>query len=335
LPLYAQASKIEQTNYLFLTSLLRAREAEMLTREKLEQMLESRSFDDACRIAADCGYPDMSGMHIREVEDTLSDHRHAQMQDIENMIPDTELLDLFRLKFDYHSAKALVKSEGHAKHLITFDGRGSAESLLKYFMQKDLNMLPIPLAESIREATSMLSRTGNPCLADLILDRAYFGELKALAAQTGLPFAIGYVELLIDVTNLKTLIRSRAAGKRPEIAHELLFEGGAIDREQIAAVMDADEEIVSLFAASGLADAARRGVEFLSGGSMTVFERTCDNAVLEYLSDASRIGFGPEVVIEYLAGLENEIVSLRIILTGKLMGIDGETLRERLRESYV
>ena len=335
MPLYAQARKIAQTDYLFLTSLLRAREAGMLTREKLEQMLESRSFDDACRIAADCGYPDMSGMHLREVEDTLSAHRHEQMQDIENMIPDVELLDLFRLKFDYHSAKALVKSEGQAKHLITYDGRGSAESLLKYFMQKDLNMLPVPLAESIRDATSMLARTGNPCLADLILDRAYFGEMRALAEQTALPFAIGYVEKLIDVTNLKTLIRSRAAGKRPEIARELLFEGGAIDCAQIASVMGADEEITALFASSGLADAARKGIEFLSGGSMTEFECTCDNAVIEYLSDAARIGFGPEVVIEYMAALENEIVSLRIILTGKLMGIDAETLRERLRECYV
>ena len=335
MPLYAQKSKIEQTDYLFLTALLRARETEMLTREKLEQMLESRTFAEACRVAADCGYPDMSGMSIREVEDTLSARRHEQLQDIEQMIPDKELLDMFRLKFDYHSAKALVKSNGKAKHLITYDGRGTAESLLKYFMQEDLNMLPVPLAEAIEDARSMLSRTGNPCLADLILDRAYFSELKALAEQSGLPFAIGYAEKLIDVTNLKTLIRSRAAGKRPEIAHELLFEGGTIDREQVAAVMDADEEIVTLFAAAGLADAARMGVEFLSGGSMTVFERTCDNAVIDYLSDASRIGFGPEVVIEYMAAIENEIVSLRIILTGKLMGIDAETLRERLRESYV
>ena len=335
MPLYAQKSKIQQTDYLFLTALIRARETEMLTRGKLEQMLESKTFADACRIAADCGYPDMSGMHIREVENTLSARRHEQLQDIEQMIPDQELLDMFRLKYDYHSAKALVKSDGKAKHLITYDGRGSAESLLKYFMQEDLNMLPVPLAEAIEEARAMLSRTGNPCLADLILDRAYFGELTALAERSGLPFAINYAALTVDVTNLKTLIRSRAAGKRPEIARELLFDGGAIDREQISAAADSDEEIIALFSSSGLREAAQLGVGFLSGGSMTAFECACDNALIEYLSDASRIGFGPEVVIEYLAAVENEIVSLRIILTGKLMGIGAETLRERLRESYV
>ena len=77
------------------------------------------------------------------------------------------------------------------------------------------------------------------------------------------------------------------------------------------------------------------GVKVLSGGSMTEFELALDNVVNEYLSDAERIGFGPAAVISYMAAVENEVMTLRIILTGKLMGIKPEQLRERLRESYV
>ncbi|MCC8079065.1 MAG: hypothetical protein LIO57_03240 [Oscillospiraceae bacterium] len=36
----------------------------------------------------------------------------------------------------------------------------------------------------------------------------------------------------------------------------------------------------------------------------------------------------------YIAALESEITSVRMILTGLLAGINRETLRERLRETY-
>ena len=326
---------IKDTDYLCITAMLRARETNMVTRDKLERMLEEPDFAGACRIAAECGYPDMSGMRIREVEDTLSEHRHQEFEDVASMVPDVALLDLFRLKFDYHSAKALVKSNGVAKHLITYDGRGEASTILKYYMQQDVSMLPLPLGEAIKDSRSMLSRTGNPCLADNILDHAYYGELIDIAESTGLPFAVGYARLVVDTANLRTLIRARAAGKRPEIIHELLFEGGTVLRESLIEFTEATDALVQLFAPAGLETAAQKGVEVLSGGSMTDFERECDNAINAYLSDAERIGFGPEVVIAYLAAVENEVMSLRIVLTGKLMGIAPEILRERLRESYV
>lgn len=68
---------------------------------------------------------------------------------------------------------------------------------------------------------------------------------------------------------------------------------------------------------------------------MTQFELEADNAIELYLSIGSFIPYGPEVVVEYIAALENEIMSLRIILTGRKMGISSEALRGRLRESYV
>ena len=68
---------------------------------------------------------------------------------------------------------------------------------------------------------------------------------------------------------------------------------------------------------------------------MTDFEKAADNAEQESLQSATLISFGPEVVVEYLSALEGELMSLRIVLTGRRMGIAPATLRERLRESYV
>lgn len=328
---------IDTSKYVFITAMLRARETNMVTREKLERMLAEPDFAGACRIAMECGYPDMSGMNIRGVEDTLSERRHNEFNDVEAVVPDKALVDLFRLKFDYHSAKALVKSDGQAKHLVTYDGRGEASTLVKYFMTKDMAMLPAPLAESIHESKTMLARTGNPCLADSILDHAYFQEMSATAAATGLPFAMDYVRLLIDASNLRTLIRSKMASKRLEVMSQNLMEGGSIPKSAVAESATAGNDVIlQLFTAAGLGEAAEKGIQIhTGGGSMTEFEKAVDNAVNDFLSNAERIGFGPAAVISYLAAVENEVMSLRIVLTGKLMGIPADTLRERLRESYV
>ena len=326
---------IENTKYLFLTALLRARETSMLTPEKIERMLSASSFDEACAVAADCGYPEMKGMSVRQIEDTLSAHRREEIEDIANIVPDPELVELFRLKYDYHSAKVMVKSDGTKKDLLSFEGRVEAAEFLKAFAKNELVMLPVSLAEAIVDAKSMLARTGNPCLADLILDRAYYTELLETAQATGDAFIINYVRMIIDSVNLKVLLRSRIAGKRPEIVHELLFEGGSLLKESVAECADADDQIIALFTSAGLGEAAEKGVAVLKGGSMTEFELCLDNTINEYLSDAVRIGFGPAAVISYLAAVENEVMTMRIILTGRLMGISQEALRGRLRDSYV
>ena len=326
---------IDNTRYLFLTAMLRAKETAMLSPEKIERMLTAPGFDEVCAVAADCGYPDMKGMSVREIEQTLSEHRREEIEDVAGIVPDSELVDLFRLKFDYHSAKVMVKSDGAKRYLLSDEGRVEAEELFAAFTKNEMTLLPDNLAEAITEAKSMLARTGNPCLADLILDRAYYAEMLETAQRTGNSFIMDYVRLLIDSVNLKVLIRSKMAGKRPEIMAELLFEGGSLLKEHLTECAESDDQIIALFTSAGLGSAAEKGLAVLSGGSMTEFELCLDNTINEYLSDAVRIGFGPAAVISYLAGVENEVMTMRIILTGRLMGISQEALRGRLRDSYV
>ena len=40
-------------------------------------------------------------------------------------------------------------------------------------------------------------------------------------------------------------------------------------------------------------------------------------------------------MIGYLYARENEFTAIRIILSGRMAGLEGDTIRERLRESYV
>ena len=42
-----------------------------------------------------------------------------------------------------------------------------------------------------------------------------------------------------------------------------------------------------------------------------------------------------EIVVGYLFARQGELTALRIILSGRLAGLDKDTIRERLREAYV
>ena len=55
----------------------------------------------------------------------------------------------------------------------------------------------------------------------------------------------------------------------------------------------------------------------------------------EVAAGAKSVPFGVEAVIGYLVAKEIEFTAVRIIMSSRMAGITGETIRERLREAYV
>ena len=51
-----------------------------------------------------------------------------------------------------------------------------------------------------------------------------------------------------------------------------------------------------------------------------------------YLAQARRIPFGEQAVIGYLYARESEFTAIRTILPGRMAGLEGDTIRERLRD---
>ena len=108
----------------------------MLSKSKAEQILDTAEFEDCAKMLADNGYPDMSGMSIGQIEKTLTDCRRDLFKELESMIPNTGILDLFRLKFDYHNAKVLVKNASRLElpqEMLSPEGRYSIEQIQELF----------------------------------------------------------------------------------------------------------------------------------------------------------------------------------------------------------
>lgn len=316
--------------------MLRAREVKLLSFERAERMLDAASFDECAKLLTDCGYADMSAMSAKEIEAYLSAHRDEVFDELEKLAPDKAAVDVFKLKYDYHNAKALIKAETmgqDADRLLSRSGRIAPEVLARCYVDEKLSELPAELGHAIGEAKGVLARTANPQLADFILDRAYFVELAKLAAEVKSEYLDGYVAILADSANLKSAVRTLRMGKSADFMAEALIPGGGVSADRIVAAGDG-EAIAALFASSMLEKAAALGAEAVSGGSMTSFELACDNAVTAYLKKAKLISYGAEALIAYLAAVEGEITAVRMILTGRLAGIAPDVIRERLRDMY-
>ena len=92
--------------------------------------------------------------------------------------------------------------------------------------------------------------------------------------------------------------------------------------------------LTALYGNTWLGNAAAAGAAAMSGGALTAFELLCDNALMDYIRAAKLRSFGAAHVSAYLAAMENETTAARMILTGRLAGLQPAVIRERLRETY-
>ena len=326
--------KLKDTDYLSISTRIRAMENSLLTRERMERMLEARSNEEAAKVLSECGYGEISTLTPSALDERLLAARDAVYQDLQSAVPDPNLIHVFRIKYDYHNAKVLLKCQAvgaQPERLLAGGGRYAPGALQDAFQRDDLRDCSDAFRKEVAEAREVLASSADPQRSDFILDRACFAEMSAAAQATGSEFLMGYVRLQIDAANLRAAVRAARMEREGDFLSQVLVPGGNVPEKSIASAKGGDLGL--LFRGGPLAQAAALGASLAAPGSghLTEFERMCDNA----LSAAKRVPFGEQTVIGYLHAKEAELTAIRIIMTGRLAGLDTETIRERLRDSYV
>ena len=333
------AKKIRDTDYLGLSTRIRAMENSLLTRERMDQLLDARTEEEVSKLLQECGYPALDPRQPEAMDAALSQARAELWADLSDSVPDQRMLDAFRLKYDYHNGKALLKAAAlgtdPASMLIDL-GRIPVQDLREAVREEEWSDLPGKLGAALAEAKEILDTTRDPQLSDLALDRWAYADLLELSEESGSAFLEGYARLRIDAANLGALVRTLRMGKNADFLQNVLFPGGSVDPDAIVQVSEnKGGGLADLYASAELARAAESGAEALRGGGLTEFERLLDDAANEYLSKAKFIPFGEAPLIGFLAAKETEYTNLRILLSGRAAGLPAQTIRSRLRDAYV
>lgn len=330
--------KKKDTDYLALSARIRVLENRLLTHERMEQMIEAKEDAEAARLMADSGYPEVETLTLSNLEASLAAAQSALFEDLGKALEGDRALEVFQIPYDYQNAKAILKAKARgvdAARLLVGGGRYDAQGLLDAYNRGDPPAgATETFVKAVREARDLLAETNDPQLADFLLDKACFGEVLDAAKSTKNAFLTDYVRLQIDAVNLRSAVRAARSEKDTEFLEKALISGGNVDEK--ALVTAQGEALARLYRDTTLEKAAQAGLALLEGReTMTAFERACDNALTAQAAKAKRVPFGLEPVVGYLFARENERSALRIILSGRLAGLNKDTIRERLRDAYV
>ena len=331
--------KLKDTDYLPISARIKIMETRLLTREQMDRLLDSKDSGDAAKLLQECGYPELDAANPDKLDAAMSEVRQQTMENLADGMPDLRYLDIFKVKYDYHNIKAILKAQAmqvSPDGMLMDMGRISASELKEAISSRNTEKLPSLPAQAIAEAQEVLETTRDPQLSDMVLDRWYYKDLCAVADEIGSEFLSGYVAAQIDAANLRVVIRARRMGKDDVFLKSALFDGGRISVDQILRALDGGEDKVEeLYHTTDLRPAAEAGLHAGKSGALTEFEKLCDDAVSQQLSGAGLVPFGEPPLLRYLAARETEYTNLRMILIGRQAGIAPDILRTRLRASVI
>lgn len=319
---------------------IRILEKRLLTRNRLERMIEAQTPEEVLKLLGETEYSqDMADIHgSQDYEIILKRETERVFSIVRNMIKNTGIVDVLSLKYDYHNLKVLLKSKITGKDfssLLMQAGTIDA-SKFKVKFETQSNDLPQEIMEAIDEVQKDFEENHNPQRIDIIVDKHYFRNLSRLAKEIDVKVITDYVEGLIDFQNMITLFRVQKQKRDARFLETVIFEGGTISKNKIvASINDNTDTILNKFKKEKLGTYLVKGLEaFSETKRLSELEKISDNYLMELNKESKYVVFGPEPLFTYLVAKEREINAVRMIMVSKINNISSDKIRERLSETY-
>ncbi len=314
----------KDTDYTYAVAKVRARENALLDRARLQRLAEASSFAECLKLLREAGYPSAEAGY----EHMLAQEQAALYAFLREISPVQETFDIFLVRSDYHNLKVLLKAEYLGENhddLLKDMGRFPPERMRRAVAERRFSDMPAIMEAAVQEAVAAFDKTGDPQASDMVLDRAAFSEMTALAEQSGSPFVRELIAVMVDLENIRTFERVRHMGKGYDFLRRAVVDGGTIPPEKYLA--DTNVALSDILAGTAYQD--------FDSTSIAALEKDVDNFLVSYMRKTRFVAFGIEPLVAYLLAKENELRQVRIILTGKRNDIPADVIKERLREVYV
>ena len=323
---------MSNTKYTYAVARIRALEVSLFSDAFIEQLLACKSADQVLQSVIEKGWGDMDTEH--DAEAVFKREEEKAWEVIRDTAPDMSVFDVLSYPKLYHNLKAAVKEvyAGVNNPAMFYDDCAvSGEEMLQIVENREFSRLPGNMSGTAQEALEALLHTGDGQLCDIIVDRAALDAIEEAGKRSGEPIIEDYADTTVAIADIKIAVRSQKTGKSADFMRSAMAECDSLSLDQlIRAALSGEEEIARYLEGtsySGGADALRE--------SPSAFERWCDNRMTETLRPQKYETFSVGPLLGYLVARQNEIKTVRIILTGKQNGFSDEAIRERIREMYV
>lgn len=323
---------MKETSYAYAVARLHAIENSLLSQADMEMLICAKSPSECMRILADKGYSSESAN--ASPEEIFANGTKKMWSLINELVPDCKVFDIFIYKNDFHNLKVIMKGLVSGKPyegLLLSPTTVDTELISRAVSDKNFAILPEMMATAADEAYYALTANGDPQMSSVIIDKAYLTAFYNVASEAGEDFLKKLADLTIDNANVKTAARCSKIGKDMTFVSKCLVPLGSFDISGLATAAGGGFTAVKEFLASTVYG---RMLEE-AGDDFSVFEKLCDNLIMNFIRDAKYAFFGIKPIVGFIFAKETEIKALHIIVSGKLSGLDEEMLRGRLRMLYV
>jgi len=332
------AHTYQETEYLYSSARVRFMENALANRERFLHLSEVPTSDAVLAALPELGFEILrkeSGEIDRE-ETLLSPLRYAY-REISAMSP-APLVDFLRYPYDAHNVKSILKCRARgisAQSMLIDLGTVSPDVLMDAMREQDYSLLPAHIANAIPTAIEEFAKSANPQVIDLILDRATYADMHALALASGLPYLVQLSTAKIDLINLITcvrILRMKLSSTAMPLMQSAYLESGSFGIEKLCHWIEEQDEkgFWEWLSHTNYASLAPH-----ADMPLWQLERNADNAWMQLAKEAKQVSFGAPVLLGYLIAMEYQVKNIRIILAGKDASLSSEVIRERMRESYV
>ncbi len=315
---------IDSSKYAYSVGRVRVSENYMLDNLSFLRLLDAKDLKDAKRLLVENRYKDFDNY-----TDMLDNQLLELYSYLRSILPDLKVFDAFFFKYDLHNIKVLLKSEFLEKaHDAFLSNLGvlSIDDMKNALKERDFSKLPPLIQEAVRESIEAFSKSEDPQLIDLIMDKAYYEYFNNILNKSGDKFLKDFARLQTDLLNIKAFIRIKRIFKDYSFINKTLIEGGSIKIDEYREFFLEDLESFFTYIKKTEYEKILEGKDI---------EKNCDDFMTSFLRSNKYDPIGIAAIVGYLMGKETEIKNARIILMGKANKIDKETTRERLRLTYV
>ena len=321
-------------DYIYEDARIRMRETSLLSRADYEQLLAEPSYSGALAFLRDKGWG--SSDAAQTAEEMLREEEKNTWALMEELLPDSHLLDVLKLGKDFHNLKAAIKqfysgSSLEAERLYEWGGTLPPEHIRFAAQEQDFDKLPEAMAQAAREATEVLARTGDGQLCDIILDKAHMEALLQAGEEAPDPVLTEYARVKAAGASIRSALRAAAGGRNGETIKSMLVPVPELDLSQLTeAALNGRSAVADYLLSTPYRELAEPLKE-----SMGAFECACDNLLLARIRPQRFESEKPGPLAAYVIARECEIKSVRLLLSGKLNNLPEALLRENLRDTYV
>lgn len=322
-----------ETNYTYAVARIRALENALFSSAAIEQLMAMKTYDSSLQYLSEKGWG-TAGV-TQNAEEMLSAEQEKTWNIVKDLLKDDKtILDVLSYEHLYHNLKAAIKES------MTYDSHGriyfddcsiDGKRMAQIVADKDWSGLPVHMRAAAQEAYDTFLHTRDGQLCDAIVDQAALNAIYAEGRNAKDAIIRDYAESTVAIADIKIAVRSRKTARTLEFMKRAMAPCKSLSVDRLAAAalssMDAICEYLAGTSYAGGGEALRE--------SSSAFERWCDNQMIETIKPQKYNPFSAGPLVAYLLARENEIKTVRIILTGKFNDLPEEQIRERIREMYV